>query len=130
MTLRAEIQEVVDKYQDARADGVFTPEEIHGLARDVFDVIHVMLRLNESAISRDELSDEIENALSQIVDAKFSGRPIVRSIAHSFVSQAADQIVDIVADYSGTAQEFWAEKIEPYAARWEETIHRLRSIEA
>jgi len=128
MPLRQEIQDVVDRWTEARADGELSPEEIHSITRDVLDVLKEILSIDASSNARNELADEFENAIERIVAVNFANRPIVRAVISSFIDTAADKIVDAVADYTGTAEDFWLEYVDPVLARWEATIHKARTV--
>jgi len=128
MSLRKEVQDVVDKWTEARADETLTPEEAHQITREVVDVVKYALTMDSSDASKEDLSGEIESAINAIADSVLSDRPIVRGIVKTFTDNAAGKIVEEIAKYSGNAQDFWRDKIDPILSRWEETLHSVRAI--
>ena len=128
MGLRKEAQDIADKWTEVREDGDLTPQEVHELAREVFEFTKSALSVGDSQEDRDGLADEIENLINTIAGTVLADRPIIRGIVFNFTDDAAGRIVYEISKYAGSAQDFWSDKVDPILSRWEKTIHAARSV--
>lgn len=125
MDLSKEVQELIDHWNEARSDGEWTGEEIHTAVREGFDVFHTMLDLDDSKESRDALADQLQILITRLAAEQLDGRPFIRVIALTFIDEAADRIIEAIAEYTGTAEDFWQGEVVPILVRWRDTLGRI-----
>jgi hypothetical protein len=123
MAIRQEIQEVIDKWTAAKSDGKITRQEAHEIAREVFDVVKILLDADDSPDARRQLSGELSIGLVAIVESVLKGRPVIRQVASMFVGSMATTIVDRAAEFTGVASEFLESNVLPVTTEWERTLH-------
>lgn len=128
MSLQKELQEFLDKWNEAREDGVVTPLEMHQIARELFDVVAVILKADEDAAARSQVIEQVKTVVLNLADGMLAGNPFLRPLAKMAANSITSGAVDVVLEYSDKFEELWESRIVPYIARWEETLHGLRSI--
>lgn len=109
MALAKELQQFVDEATGKAHPGESVRLQIHHTIREAFDVVEVLLSAGANV---DELSNEAVTAL-QMVIGKLNLGTIGKRIAAASLPLVVPAVVEQMAAYSGTAQEFVTAKILP-----------------
>lgn len=123
---RQELDELVNAVTAEVAPGGSIADKGHRIAREAFDVIGKIVDIDDDDATRDEATAEIEAAAGLIVDRLLADNRLLRRAAKAALPFAMPGVVDSIAAYAGTAEEWIADNVAPALARWEETIHRAR----
>jgi hypothetical protein len=123
LSLSAEISEFVTE-----VTGKMHPDEpwnvqLHHVVREGFDIVGVLLDAGNDV---DELSNEAVAAASAIL-AKANLGPVAKRIANSALPWILPPLVEQLAAYAGTAQEFVDTHVIPRLDRLIETLIDVRS---
>lgn len=124
--LRAELDELVAAARADLADGESLADRAHQIAREALDVLGAIVNLDGDQASRDAAASELEAALSLVVERLLAENPFVKRAAKAALPFLVPNLVDELADYAGSVDEWLEENVLPILARWEETIHRAR----
>ena len=125
-TFRQEIQELVDEIT-----GDAHPEEslaarAHHIARELFDVVGKVVNLDDDPAAIAEAKAELSDAAALVAGKLLADRPLIRMVVMSGLPSAIDPAVDLIVQYTGTAEQFVDEHIVPRLTEWEATVHRIR----
>jgi hypothetical protein len=120
--IEQELQEFVDE-----VTGKYHPDEpwqahVHHMVREGIDVVGHLLQANENV---DELSDAATNAATKIVQ-KLDMRPMVKRMVLMAIPGVMPGIVEQLAAYAGTAQQFVDAEIIPRLDEWINTLVDVR----
>lgn len=96
---------------------------VHPLIREAFDVVGRVVNAGEDL---ETLSQGMEQAVGAFIDKALENNPVIRRSAKSILPFAIPGLVKTASGYTGTAEEFIDEYVQPVLGRWEETIHSVR----
>lgn len=122
------ITQEISEFRDAikTYDPANVSASLHRCVDEGFDVIGKIVNLDDSPEVIAELGDSVSDALSDFLDKALASRPFARNGAKLAVSFAVPSLINEAATYTGTAEAFWDEKIEPVLAEVESLIHGIR----
>lgn len=123
MSLRQEIQEFVDELTRQLNPGEPWNVHAHTIVREGVDVIGELLAAGANV---DELSNEAVAAAMQLL-VKLNLGVIPRRVATTAIPWIVPPIVEQLAGYSGTAQEFVDAQILPRLDEWIVTLTDVRT---
>ncbi len=123
MALRTEIEEFI-----AEVTGKLHPDEpwnvhLHHIVREGFDVLGVCLNADANV---EELSNEAVAAAAAVL-AKANLGPVIRRVASSALPWVIPPLVEQMAAFSGTAQEFVDAHVIPRLDEWIVTLTDVRA---
>lgn len=122
------ITQEISEFRDAIVayDANHFGQSIRRIVDEGFDVVGKVVNLGGSPADLNELGDAISDAAQEFIDKALVGKPFARNGAKLGVSMVAPALVQEAAKYTGTAEQFWDERIEPVLREVEETIHGIR----
>lgn len=122
MALRTELQEFVDEVTGKLHPGEPLNVHLHHCAREFFDVVGLAINAEANV---DELANEAVAAASAVL-AKLNLGVVARRIASSALPWVIPPLVEQLAQFSGTAQEFVDAHVVPRLELWIDTLTGIR----
>lgn len=123
--LATEIQEFVDHWRTAAADGEWTPEEIKKAFLEGFDVVRELLSATNTPAERAALAEQLEQAIAAVAQ----GNRLLQMFKGYIAESGAGILLEAIESYSSDANAFWREKVNPWLATIERTAHSLQLVE-
>lgn len=117
----AEFRDAITTYDPANLGA-----SIRRLVDEGFDVVGKVVNLDDDPANLTELADAVTDALGDFIAKALADRPLVKRGAQMAIPLAVPAVVQEAAKYTGTAEQFWDEKVEPILREVEATIHGIR----